>query len=200
VYGAAHAISVTRDLRGAEKEAKAVAAALATTSRVRVRKMLLRNDATKAAVLDALRDEEVDILHYSGHAYFSSPGQAGSGILCANHEPLLFEDLSSLRSVPRIAFFNACQSARVRGVQLPSVSRAFAEFFLRAGVEAYLGTFWPVGDAAAAEFAATVYAVLAAGDSLDEAVQMGRHALKNKDKQDWADYVLYGAGEFRLLV
>ena len=77
--------------------------------------------------------------------------------------------------------------------------QAFAEFFLRSGVDAYLGAFWLVMDNGAATFAAAVYKALAEGRELGESVVEGRRALMRDDSSDWANYVLYGDVGFRLV-
>jgi len=56
--------------------------------------------------------------------------------VCAGKEELRLSDLKGQELGARIAFFNACQSARARGVDIPDSSRSFAEYFLRAGVDA----------------------------------------------------------------
>jgi CHAT domain-containing protein len=78
------------------------------------------------------------------------------------------------------------------------VARAFAEAVLRSGVDAFLGTFWPVADGAAALFAAAVYRQLAQGAELHLAVTAARKELFEAKKQDWANYLLFGTGAFKL--
>ena len=97
-----------------------------------------------------------------------------------------------------MAFVNACEAGRVRGT-VPKEAAAFAELFLRSGVDAYVGTFWRVRDDAAAIFAAGVYQALAAGKTLDAAVLDARKTLHEKNCPDWANYILFGGGGFRLV-
>jgi len=91
-------------------------------------------------------------------------------------------------------FFNACQSARLHHIPTPLVAGAIAEYVLRCGVEAYIGTLWEVDDVAAAHFAARVYRDLASGVQLDLAVMNARRLLRANGSLDWANYVLYGSG------
>jgi CHAT domain-containing protein len=113
-------------------------------------------------------------------------------------EPTITE-LKNVAELPRVAFMNACEAARVRGA--PSAKpAAFAEVFLRSGVEAYLGKFWRVGDSAASTFAREVYSSLAQGETLDAAVRQGRVKLLDAQEPDWANYILYGDGRFQLVV
>ena len=83
--------------------------------------------------------------------------------------------------------------------QPPTNAVAFAELFLHSGMDAYLGTYWEVSDAAAALFAKTVYTQLALGDILEQAALAGRRALFAAKEPDWANYLLYGGGNFRLV-
>ena len=192
------------DLPQTEIEADAVQRALAASDDVRVRRVLRGSQATKEAVLEALRDPDVQVFHYSGHAFYDGTGEDGSGLVCAGGERLFLRDLLTQEVTPNVAFFNACSSGRVRGQQVadstpPELARAFAEYFLRSRVEAYLGTFWPVLDAGAATFAANVYRELAAGAKLDSAVRTARNVLYAANRNpDWANYVLFGDGDFRL--
>jgi CHAT domain-containing protein len=148
-------------------------------------------------VLEALTDPSYDGVQFSGHAFYRDGQGDGSGLLCAGRVQLTLADLQERRIGPRFVFFNACQSARVRS-DAPDVARALAEYVLRSGVEAYLGTFWVVQDQAAADFAVTVYRELASGKRLDEAVLAARKLLLTRQSADWANYALYGSGAFQL--
>ena len=204
-------VNPTRDLPGTVKEARAVRAILELQSKDRINLKVLGDpkamdgsksagqakiqDATREAVLDAL--QSYDVLHYCGHAFFNGPGEDESGLLLAGKEKLTLRDMRELSSVPRIVFFNACEAGRVRG-SVTTEASAFAELILKSGVEAYLGTYWQVADAAAADFATGVYTRLADGKDLETAVKESRADLYNNNKADWANYVLYGDGRFRL--
>jgi CHAT domain-containing protein len=73
-----------------------------------------------------------------------------------------------------------------------------AEAFLRGGVANYIGTYWPVGDASASQFAQTFYRCLLEGQSLGTAVTRSRAALLDLASVDWADYIHYGSQDFVL--
>ncbi len=110
-------------------------------------------------------------------------------------------------------FFNACESGRVRGAQ-PRVrssqarhrgagtakrletSAGFAEALLRAGVGNYVGTYWPVGDAAAKVFGETFYRQLVSGASIGAVIGAGRRQVQELGSAGWADCILYGSPEF----
>lgn len=186
----------TRDLDGAASEAGAVKAILEHSEHVNL-EFLQEDEATVENVTAALR--RADILHHCGHAFFDGPGPDESGIYLAGRIPFTGADLAKIDPLPRVAFVNACEAGRVRGGPATEAV-AFAELFLRSGMDAYLGTFWEVGDDAAALFAKIVYTQLALGDTLEQATLAGRIALFQAHERDWANYLLYGGGNFRLVV
>jgi hypothetical protein len=188
-------INPTGDLPGAANEGNMVEALL-KQQKDRINLSVLREgEATKAALLDAFT--ATDVLHYCGHAFFDGPGESESGLVLAGRERLTLADVRGV-AAPRVALVNACEAGRVRG-QVTTEAASFAEFFLRAGVEAYLGTFWRVDDHAAQIFSGEVYAQLATGRTLDEAVTLARKKLHDQKLPDWANYILYGDGRFRLV-
>jgi CHAT domain-containing protein len=190
-------VNPTEDLPGTEEEAEAVKQILEQSQdRVKL-KVLPGEQATRKAVQAALA--EADVLHYCGHAFFDGPGRDESGLILAGNELLTLADLESVYPLPRIAFVNACEAGRVRG-STTTEAAAFAELFLRSGVEAYLGTYWEVGDTAAASFSTGVYSRLAEGQTLESAVTKSRAELLKNNEPDWANYILYGDGRFKLVL
>lgn len=190
----------TGDLPGTLEEAKAVTTILEQQRALVKLTTLIGPDgdraATKDAVVGALR--HADVLHYCGHAFFDGPGPEESGLMLAGKEELTLADLRGLESLPRVAFVNACEAGRVRG-EVTTEAAAFAELFLRWGVEAYLGTYWQVDDRAAAGFSTSVYRTLAEGGTLEAAVTKARALLLSSGNEDWANYILYGDGRFQLV-
>ena len=75
---------------------------------------------------------------------------------------------------------------------------SFAEAFLRGGIANYIGTYWPVGDAAALTFADTFYTRLLNGEALGNALLTARKKVEESGSADWADYILYGDPGFIL--
>ena len=169
---------------------------------VRIETELVRSEATVEAILDVFDDPAIDVVHFAGHGYFEGFGPEQSGLVAAGGERLSLDRMRASdegRTVPRLCFFNACRAGRLRGpVSGGEASQAFAGYFLRLGVEAFLGTLWDVKDRAAAAFAARVYRSLAWGGSLEEAVRGARQHLFARHRNDWANYVLYGHGDLRL--
>jgi hypothetical protein len=202
-------VDPTGDLPGAVVESDGIRELVAADPRVRVT-ALTKKEATREAVLNHIRSERFDAIHYAGHAYFDPKTAGESGILCADGA-LRALDLLNLRSLPALLFFNACESGRLRkrGASRAAPSRrdarrqlektvGFAEAFMRYGVMNYVGTYWPVGDASAAAFARTFYSGLLDGQSIGAALIAGRQAVQKTDSVDWADYIHYGDPRFTL--
>jgi hypothetical protein len=70
--------------------------------------------------------------------------------------------------------------------------RSLAEAFLRAGVRAFVGTFYAVDDTSAREFASIVHGRIAGGCALGDAIHAARRALYDGRKPDWGNFLLYG--------
>jgi pimeloyl-ACP methyl ester carboxylesterase len=194
------------DLAGADEEGKRILQLASATAGIDVTP-LLQKDATKSAVLSALRTGKYDCVHYAGHAFFDPQGPSRSGLICAGREILSGADLMGMSNLPFLIFFNACEAGRVRGrptvaakpasVQV-SESYGVAEALMRGGMANYMSTYWPVGDAAAETFASTFYKSVLGGKPIGAALLEGRKAVRAAGERDWADYILYGNYDFVL--
>jgi CHAT domain-containing protein len=150
------------------------------------------------------------MIHYAGHAFFDERQRSRSGIICADGKVLSGAELAGLSRLPSLIFFNACEAARVRNRVHSSLSCpvreritrsvSFAEAYLRGGIANFIGTYWPVEDGAAAQFARTFYASLLRGSNLGSAICESRICLQRSRLIDWADYVHYGDHEFQVKV
>lgn len=205
-------VNPTEDLAGAAKEGAQIREKLDKLgSSVKVR-VLEGQQARKSELMRCFGSNEYDVVHYAGHAFFDPLQRTRSGLLCAGREVLSGGDLATIGNLPALMFFNACEAARVRGGSLESTSEkpgkseevrrniGFAEALLRGGIANFIGTYWPVGDAAAEEFAGAFYSALLAGATLNDALLGGRKAVLAEPSPDWADYVFYGDPDFQLKV
>jgi len=163
-----------------------------------------RDQATRPAVLSALRSGAFDIVHYAGHAFFDGDAPGRSGLVCAGRQVLSGSDLVGISNLPCLVFFNACEAGRVRGKRSKPAAPAsvrvresygVAEALMRGGIASYMSTYWPVGDAAAKRFAETFYRRALSGKTIGRALLDARQAVKAAGSRDWADYVLYGDSE-----
>ena len=193
-------VNPTEDLPGAQREGERLLRVLEGTDAAVT--CLRGSEATRARLLEEFRSGRHDVIHYAGHAYFDPVSPASSGILCAGGRVLSGGDLASLDMLPALVCFNACESGRVRqGAQVQRAlgrSTGFAEAFLRGGVANFIGTWWPVSDAAAAKFATVFYQQVMQGAAVGPALNAARNAVRRLGSGDWANYLHYGAWDFTL--
>jgi len=196
-------VNPTGDLPGAVEEGERVAQLLARLGGTGIT-VIRGGEATRARLLAEFRSGDYDAIHFAGHAFFDSAAPASSGILCAGGRVLSGADLAAMDSVPALVFFNACESGRLRTAVKPlrqlDRSIGFAEAFLRGGVANFIGTWWPVSDAAAIAFATPLYRELAKGTSIGAALCVARSAVRRLPSADWANYLHYGSHDFALKV
>jgi pimeloyl-ACP methyl ester carboxylesterase len=200
----------TGDLAGAEREGDRIRALLSALPGVRLTERR-GAQATREQLLTDFRSGRFDVIHYAGHAFFSPTHPGRSGLLCAGEEVLAGTDLAGLSSLPSLVFFNACESGLLStrgGKSKTPAPRAaalvagdnvsVANAFIRGGVANFLGTYWPVGDAAALKFSECFYPLLLEGKPIGKAVLAARQAVQQARSVDWADYLLYGNPDFVL--
>jgi hypothetical protein len=151
---------------------------------------------TLAALRDGLR-EGCQVLHFTGHGYFSR-----------DQGHLLFEDEAGLSRLVssdtlaqllrgtnvRLAVLNACESAMAyEGNAFGSVATAL----VRAGLPAVIAHQYLLPDNSAIPFAAEFYGALADDYPVDAAASEGRKAILSelgaawRDSVDWATPVLF---------
>ena len=174
-------------------------------------RVLSEREATRANVLNELQTGGYDVLHYAGHAAFVADDPGKSGVIC-HDGALTASDVAQVTSAPQVVFLNGCESARIRGGASDEVPRtirqvlyedlpravSLAEIVLLGGVSNFIGTYWPVGDAAAGRFATTFYNSLLGGDALGLALRQARRQVREISQRDWANYQHFGNPSYRL--
>jgi hypothetical protein len=151
--------------------------------------------------------DHVDVFHFSGHGtFYKKAGQAfgtvvgeGGIILAGKGNQGIavpadrFAEMLHSRGV-RLVVLGACETGRRDG---HNVWSSVAASLLKAGIPAVVAMQFTVKDALAAAFSAALYRGLVAGLTVDEAVAMGRAAIRrrahngNRDVRDWGVPVLY---------
>jgi pimeloyl-ACP methyl ester carboxylesterase len=199
-------VDPTENLEGAKKEGRRIHQLFDSHPGVKILEVK-GEKATKQTLKREFVSGKYDVIHYAGHAYFDQRVPSRSGILCHGDEVLSGAELAGLGNLPGLVFFNACETGRVRGG--PPVEKigirtridqnvGLAEAFLRGGVANYVGTYWPVGDAAAKIFADIFYTAILAGKPISMALLSARKAVFKNESVDWADYIHYGSPDFVL--
>ena len=171
----------TEDLAASEAEIEAVRGLPGSYAGVDVQVTVLERDqATVAALRHTVQDQDFDLLHFAGHASFDSGDPRASALHLADGR-LRADEVARLPwSVPPYVVFNSsCESARAGRSRRLFTPRGrvngLAAAFLAAGVEAYLGHYWPVRDGAARRFAECFYTTLFTQRSIGSAVFAARH-------------------------
>jgi len=136
---------------------------------------------------------QYDIVHYAGHAEFSTEAsrwRLARGGWLDEDEVRNY----TLTSNP-VLFCNACGSAK--NTYVGDRARGLASAFIQAGASAYVGALWRVSDGVAAEFATAFYESLLSKEPLGRAMVRGRTAAREHcpKSADWAAFVLYGYPE-----
>jgi CHAT domain-containing protein len=114
------------------------------------------------------------------------------------------KDIFRARRVPRLIFANACFSGVIRSGQpftLQESNRSLAglaQAFFERGVQNYIGTGWPVDDAAALEFAKVFYGEALSGKDLGSSLSEAREAILTSGAT-WGAYQHYGQATAKLI-
>jgi hypothetical protein len=151
--------------------------------------------------------ERTDVFHFSGHGEFSremgpaigsTVGEGGIVLAdTANQAVIMPADRLGevLRSKGiRLVVLGACETGRRDGYNVWS---GVAASLLKAGIPAVVAMQFTIKDKLAAAFSGAFYRALVAGFTIDEAVAMGRAAMRAEaltnqpDTRDWGVPVLY---------
>jgi pimeloyl-ACP methyl ester carboxylesterase len=152
--------------------------------------------ATRAGVLHRLLHGKYDLVHFAGHATFSTGNsEEGSGWLFGDGM-LQGSHLTMVSALPPLLVANACHSGKV-STGLPGL----ADEFMGRGVRNLVGTARAVADESGRVFSEAFYGVLLGSrkDSLGEAMLEGRTAINVARLPDWDVYQLYGDPGFRFV-
>jgi hypothetical protein len=186
-------------------------------NRVQVVRLIGPREATRTNVLRHLILRSFDAFHFAGHVAYDVAHPATSGFVFSGGDRLTANELRRIDRIPKFVFSNACESgltpdrSELRSVDL---APSFAESFFERGVSNFVCTAWPVDDAAAREFALTLYegllGVARRADEpgrytdgplhqIHEAMREARLAIASTaaGTRTWGAYQHYGSPNFR---
>ncbi|MFI0141501.1 CHAT domain-containing protein [Streptomyces luteogriseus] len=136
---------------------------------------LRHGQATRSAVMDALRESAVAHLSCHGEANLADPLE--SALLLAD-DRLTLRDVTDLNGT-RLAVLSACETGRIGG-RLPDEVIGFPAALLASGVPAVVGSLWAVPSAATAELMARFYTYCREGSaSPSEALRRAQQAVRD---------------------
>ncbi|NVM28949.1 MAG: CHAT domain-containing protein [Candidatus Helarchaeota archaeon] len=150
------------------------------------------NDATTSKILEIMKQTEVEIIHYAGHAFFNDAVPEESGLILTD-KVLTAQALSkTLNYVPEIIFVKACESAQTSS-NYDKVS-GIAQGFIEAGIKIFIGSLWPIDDRDASNFSYSFYHNLLQEKTVGECILASKQELYNnlKSAYGWASFILYG--------
>lgn len=140
---------------------------------------LARAKATRAGLRNAVAGADYDIIHFAGHGQYDTD-VPGDGAVVLADGPFGDDDVVSLdwTRPPFVVINGSCESARAAsGVRIVSTRRrsnGLAAAFLSRGVEAYVGHYFLVDDAAAAAFSVDFYGTLLRDRNVGQAILEAR--------------------------
>ena len=196
------------DLSGAEKEAKAIAAALEGPLQVT---LLAGTEAGPEQITRRLFTDAWQIIHISAHGVSNQmlAGPDGkkkrrTGIVLGGGAVLDPSALAKIPVSPEIVFINCCHLG-VGLVDLegrPEFAANIAVELIKLGVRCVIAAGWAIDDDVAAEFGERFYKAMLEGRTFGEATLLARQAAyrANPNSSTFGAYQCYGDPDYRLCV
>jgi len=187
----------TGDLPDAEKEVNVIIQTMVDTKLMEI-DYLKQEEATAANIFEKLESCSYDILHYAGHAEFNSNAPEESSLILRDERITAGYIFHVVTRPPTLAFINACSSARTSGLEYMETEgklSGMATALLSSGVDAYIGTLWPVHDEIASKLSITFYKRVLQGETVGSALTNAKHEIvndENRHSNTWASFILYG--------
>jgi len=158
--------------------------------------VLKRGDATKSALRGADLPS-VSVLHFATHALIDGQGQSRTALALTATKGddglLTTSDIAALHLNGALVVLSACESL---GGQILGGEglRGLSESFLEAGARAVVVTQWSIGDRAVLPFVDRLYATMAAGANVGDALRQSKLAAIRADGRmaDWAAFTVIG--------
>lgn len=150
------------------------------------------SDATKARVVQELRNGATGVVHYAGHSVFDPDDPAKSHLRLAD-DNLYAHELGRIAAETRLSlvFLNSCESAR--NPSDDDGATGLAHTLLRDGVSQVIAMRWSITDDSGSALARAFYSDLASGRDAGRALKTARNAAGEIDWDDltWLAPILY---------
>ena len=183
----------TQDLPEAEAEGVKIAEKLRKAGY----KVELLQTATSSDLISA---QEIDILHFAGHASFIQEYPLAS-YLRLHDRPVTLDEIAKLNNMEGcLVVLNACETATT-SYSKKMGTQSFIQSFLDAKAATVIGGLWPVVDGAASELMIEFYSSLMEGKTVSEALRKARNALKQQGKglKDWGSHAIFGDTDWLMM-
>jgi len=156
---------------------------------------LIGPEATTVNIIELMKKNKFDIIHYSGHAFFDEKTPENSGIKLADKNVTAKEISEYTDYLPGIVFLNACESAK-SDIEMEGEKQVsgLAEAFIQAGAKTFIGSIWPIDNKDAVNFAYSFYQnLLQEHKTVGECVLESKNELVNsKSAHGWASFMMFG--------
>lgn len=159
--------------------------------------LLRLESATPETMRDSLRDDDIHVLHFMGHAGYDPRSGTGAILFAKDdgtEDQVDGEMLAAfLKRIPslRLVVLNACSTARHGELLGAAFNHGLAPAILQhTDVQAVVANQYSISDSAAVAFSGSFYGRIAAGDGADEAITEAR--LRSWPRSaEWATPVLF---------
>lgn len=190
------------DLPEAEVEARAVAAELSGVG-VEV-ELILGKDATAQRFAMRIRNQQFDLIHFAGHAYFEPRAPDISGLMFQDNS-MPAAELARHLSSRAFVFLSACEGG-MASVTESSVGMmgefvaGIATNILYGGAVGCIASMWNIPDGAAKDFSIFFYRHLISGMLVGESLRRARLDIRAAGGAEdaWKAWVLYGDPTLRI--
>ncbi len=161
--------------------------------------VLIGEQCQRMRILGALSSGRYSLVHYSGHTRFK--GSRSAWQVADGQEITTFMLTSAVQMAPpALVFSSSCESAvggKAGPIRYEDQAFDLPGAFLQAGVEAYIGTLWPVEATAARLLTEEFYKLLLSGEySLGECLRLAKWSRKQQEgatgEINWLSFILYG--------
>lgn len=161
--------------------------------------VLIGEQCQRMRILSALSSGRYGLVHYSGHTRFK--GSQSAWRVADGQEITTFMLANAVQMAPpSLVFSSLCESAvggKAGAIQYEDQVFDLPGAFLQAGVEAYIGTLWPVDATAAWLLTEEFYSPLLTGEcTLAECLRQAKWSRKRQEdvtgEVNWLAFVLYG--------
>ncbi|MBI2934794.1 MAG: CHAT domain-containing protein [Chloroflexi bacterium] len=192
-----HAGSGSEELGQVEKEVERVSEAITESG---LTAKIISPNASKQQVLESLKTQSYQILHYAGHSRYLADAPDSSHLIL--DKPLAAHELARLQRAPRLVFLNSCSSGQAgsleagnEGIQVTTNRIGLAHAFIRAGTPYVIGMLWRISDNGGFVLAQEFYKQLGNNVLPPEALRIARRNTVSADPEDptWAAPVLYAS-------
>lgn len=190
----------TGDLPQAEKEAKIIEKILEKDTEFCA---ICGEEANLINLLEHFGKTYFNVFHYAGHIKYNQSDPENSLISLADEEISVQYLLNTIETPPQVVFMNACESAHMEEIEHLNYGRRItgvADVFISAGVDAYIGTLFPVEDKVALDISQIFYRFLLEGKSIGTALRLAKLLASKKHLIDlsWAAFILYGEPSLKI--